>query len=102
GAISSGNGSGAGPLTMTFSRLAGNSVGTSGSNLENLGSTVTATNNWWGTNAASSTIHTTSGTTTFDPFIVLTLTASPAKIRINQSTTLTADMSKDNHGNAVP
>src|SRR5258708_5226434 len=91
---------GAGPVTIQFSRLAGNTAGT-GSNLENLGSTTTATNNWWGTNAASSTIHTTAGTTTFDPFIVLTHNATPAIIKINQSTTLTGDMSKDNHGTAV-
>ena len=70
-------------------------------------SVVTATNNWWGTNAASSTISTvhndggTAPTTTFDPFFVLTHAATPAKIRINQSTILTGDMSKDNHGTAV-
>ena len=39
--------------------------------------------------------------TSFDPFIVLTHQASPEKIRINQSTTLTGDMSKDNHGNGA-
>jgi len=91
----------AGPVTMNFSRLAGNTAATTGSNLENLGSPVTATNDWWGTNNPASTIHTTAGTTTFDPFIVLTHTASPQKIRINQSSTLTGDMSNDNHGNAV-
>ena len=64
---------------MGFSRLAGNTAAVSGSNLENAGSPVTATTsanpnsgqNWWGTDAASSTIHTGAGTTTFDPFIVL-------------------------------
>jgi uncharacterized repeat protein (TIGR01451 family) len=92
---------GAGAVTISFSRLANNTATTSGSNLENLGATSTVTNNWWGTNAASTTIHTTAGTTTFDPFIVLTHNASPAIIRINQSTTLTGDMSNDNHGTAV-
>jgi uncharacterized repeat protein (TIGR01451 family) len=110
GAISVGNASGAGPLIMGFNRLAGNTAVVSGSNLENAGSVVTATTsanpnsgqNWWGTNAASSTIHTTApGSSLFDPFIVLTHNATPAKIRINQSTTLTGDMSKDSHGTAV-
>ncbi|HEY6972515.1 MAG TPA: hypothetical protein VJA94_25120, partial [Candidatus Angelobacter sp.] len=106
GGISTGNNSAfpsAGSMTMSFSRLAGNSSsGGSGSNLNNNGTTATVTNNWWGTNAASSTIHTiNSGVTTFDPFIVLTHTASPDKIRINQSSTLTGDMSKDNHGNGA-
>src|SRR5262249_46846061 len=81
---------GAGSVTLNFSRLAATTAASTGSNLENLGSTVTATNDWWGTNAASSTIHTTAGTTTFDPFIVLTHTSSPHPIKINGSTTLTA------------
>jgi uncharacterized repeat protein (TIGR01451 family) len=110
GGILSGNGSNTGgKVVVGFSRLAGNSAGVSGSNLENLGSPVVATTSadtgsgqdWWGTNAVSSTVHTTLGTTTFDPFIVLTHNATPAKIRINQSTTLTGDVSKDNHGTAV-
>ncbi|HVG91554.1 MAG TPA: hypothetical protein VNB54_08690, partial [Alphaproteobacteria bacterium] len=104
GGISHGNNSAGttGALTMSFSRLAGNSTsGGSGSNLNNNHATATVTNNWWGTNAASSTINTITGTTTFDPFIVLTHTGSPQKIRINQSSTLTGDMSKDNHGNGA-
>jgi mucin-19 len=92
---------GAGPVNISFSRLAGNTAASTGSNLENLGSTVTATNNWWGTNNAASTIHTTAGTTSFDPFIVLTHAGAPQKIRINQSSTLTGDMSKDNHGSGA-
>src|SRR5262249_43841461 len=63
--------------------------------------TATVDNNWWGTNNAASTINTISGTTTFDPFIVLTHQGSLQKIKINQSSSLTADMSKDNHGTAI-
>src|SRR5262249_47626908 len=74
---------------------------TSGSNLENLGSTSTITNNWWGTNAAATTIHTTTGTTTFDPFIVLGHSATPHPIKINGTTTLTGDLKKDNHGTNI-
>ncbi|HEV1996486.1 MAG TPA: FG-GAP-like repeat-containing protein [Candidatus Acidoferrum sp.] len=93
----------AGPMSITFSRLAGNTAGGSGSNLSNSGTTVTATNNWWGTNAAATTINTTiaGATTTFDPFIVLTHDATPAIIKINGTTTLTGDMSQDNHGNGA-
>ena len=61
GAIHTGNASAfpsAGPTTISFSRLAGNSAGVAGSNLSNSGTTVTATNNWWGTNAAATTINT--------------------------------------------
>ena len=101
--------SGAPTLTIAFSRIAGNTATTKGSNLSQASGTVTATTsaspgtgpNWWGTNAAASTIDAAGGTLTFDPFIVLTHTSAPQKIRINQSSTLTGDMSKDNHGNGA-
>jgi hypothetical protein len=115
GGIFTGNGSGGIAVTISFSRLAGNSstLTPGSSNLFNFtgsapGNHVTATNNWWGTNLPFGTIS--SATTIcpaaapdndvcFDPFIVLTHTASPPSIRINQSSTLTGDMSLDNLGN---
>ncbi len=102
GGISSGNTTPGVTLTVQLSRLAGNTATGGGANLSNIGGTVTATDDWWGTNTPSTTITNSSGgTTTFDPFIVLTNTASPNKIRINQSSTLTGDMSKDNHGSGA-
>jgi hypothetical protein len=101
GGIYHGNNTGGGSLTMSFSRLAGNSATTSGSNLFEDHSVATVTNNWWGTNAAATTITTSGGTTTFSPFIVLTHNATQAIIRINQSSVLTGDMSNDNLGVAV-
>ena len=120
GGLYTGNGSGGNPVTITFSRFAGNSsTHTPGSsNIFNVTAVtpfdlVTAQNNWWGTNVPSSTIinngaaavstcpATGNNAVCFDPFIVLTHQASPEKIRINQSTTLTGDMSKDNHGNGA-
>jgi hypothetical protein len=103
GALQPGPGTSSGPVTISFSRFAANTAATTGSNLENLGNADTVTNNWWGTNAAASTIHTVTsgglpGTTAFDPFIVLTHTSSPHPIRINGTATLTANMSLDNHG----
>jgi uncharacterized repeat protein (TIGR01451 family) len=100
GGVASGNNSGAGALTLTFSRLAGNTAA-AGQNLDNNHTAITATNNWWGTNTPASTITNTSSTTTSDPFIQLTNTASPATIKINQTSTLTGDMSKDNHGSGA-
>ena len=111
GGIYQGNNTGGGSLTISFSRFAGNTVSASnscaaspasgGANLAEDHSVANVTNNWWGTNAVSTTINNCSGTVNFDPFIVLTHSASPSKIRINQSTTLTGDMSKDNHGNGA-
>ena len=105
GGIDSGEPTLAHAFSMSFSRLAGNTAA-SASNLNNNHSTATVTNNWWGTNTPATTIvNTNSGTTTFDPFIVLTnqtvRPTNPQKIRINQSTTLTGDMSKDNHGSGA-
>jgi predicted outer membrane repeat protein len=103
GGIDTGNDSGAGPLVMTYCRLAGNSGSGNSSNLYNDNTTIaTATDNWWGSNSPSGTIvNANGGTTTFDPFIVLTHTGSPATIYSNNSSTLTGDMSHDNHGTAL-
>jgi uncharacterized repeat protein (TIGR01451 family) len=106
-----------GTLNISFSRIVGNTAGGAGNDLSNrhdasndTGSKVTAQNNWWGTNTPDTTGAIDPNTSTcpagvrqicFDPWIKLTNTASPAKIRINQSSTLTADMSKDNHGNGA-
>lgn len=101
GGIALANGTPDATLTIQFSRLAGNTAAT-GSNLNNAGGVVTATDNWWGTNSAAGTINTAGGnTTTFDPFIVLTNTASPNKIRINQSSTLAGSLAQDNHANPI-
>ncbi|HEU4416959.1 MAG TPA: VCBS repeat-containing protein, partial [Candidatus Angelobacter sp.] len=115
GGIYSGSVAAGFPLSITFSRIAGNtaSVVPGSSNLFNRDDKITAQNNWWGTNTPGNTISnngspatsvcpaTADANTCFDPWIELTHTASPAIIKINQSTTLTGDMSKDNHGNGA-
>jgi uncharacterized repeat protein (TIGR01451 family) len=101
GGISLGNlSSGFGTLNVQFSRLAGNTVGGTGTNLENINGTVTAANNWWGTNAPLSTI-TMSGsapTTTVAPYVVLSNTATPLTINTTQSTTLKASLALESDG----
>ena len=84
-------------FSISFSRFVGNTAA-HGSNLNNVAGSVMATNNWWDTNTPATTIN---GAVTFDPYIVLTHTASPAKLPISQAAVLTADMSKDNHGNPL-
>ncbi|MGC2696749.1 MAG: CSLREA domain-containing protein, partial [Candidatus Angelobacter sp.] len=115
GGIYSGSVAAGFPLSITFSRIAGNtaSVVPGSSNLFNRDDKITAQNNWWGTNTPGATISNNGSPATsvcpaaandntcFDPWIELTHTASPAIIKINQSTTLTGDMSKDNHGNGA-
>jgi uncharacterized repeat protein (TIGR01451 family) len=101
GGIDAGEPSLAHAFTMSFSRLAGNTAPT-GKNLNNNHTTATVTNNWWGVNTPATTIsNINTGATTFDPFIQLTHVASPSTIKINASTALNADMSKDNHGSGA-
>ena len=102
GGIAIGNNSGAGNVTMTFSRLAGNSAPV-GKNLSNNSATISVTDNWWGSNTPTSTISTVgTGVTTFDPFIELTHTlASPASFASTRAASLTGSLAQDNHGNAI-
>ncbi len=90
GGIAAGALSIAGPLTMSFSRLTANTAVGTGPNLENLGSPLTVTNNWWATNTLpGTTIHTTASTTTFTPWINLTHQGSPNLLRVGDTSTLT-------------
>jgi CSLREA domain-containing protein/uncharacterized repeat protein (TIGR01451 family) len=109
GGISYGNGSAGtvGALTMSFSRLAGNATSAgSGSNLSNNHGTATVTDNWWGINTPAisgpGTINNISGTTTFDPFIVLSHTPQTPTINLGESTALIASFLQDNHGLGIP
>ena len=96
--VDSGDAASGNNLTISFSRLANNS-GATGGNLGNVAGAVMATNNWWGSNAPAGGINDPTSAVTFDPFIVLTHTASPNPAGVNRTSTLTADMSADNHGN---
>ena len=85
-------------ITPGLNRFAFNTAGVSGGALfvSTLNSpTVTAENNWWGTNTP--TTKAVSGLTPTN-FFALTLTPSPASIPRNQTSTLTADLTHNNHG----
>ncbi|HEX4427580.1 MAG TPA: hypothetical protein VH079_19420, partial [Terriglobales bacterium] len=103
GGIAIGNDNpGAGPVTIHFSRIAGNTGASGSNNLDNDRTAVNATANWWGTNTPSGTItNRNTGTTDISTFAKLTNTASPSTLKINSSSTLSADLSKDNNGSAA-
>src|SRR6267142_4508239 len=90
GASASGNN-----LTIGFSRLAKNTAATGG-NLGDVAGTVTAVNNWWGSNAPAGGISDPSSAVTFGPLMLLRHTANSAGV--NRTSILRADMSVDNHG----
>ncbi|MGA7238599.1 MAG: CSLREA domain-containing protein [Bryobacteraceae bacterium] len=100
--INSGNSA---AFTMRFGRLANNTP----SNLTQPApangiapGTVTATDNWWGTNSPATTISQgVTSTGVYTPYIVLGVSANPTTVETNQTSTLTADLSKDNSGTTV-
>ncbi len=62
---------------------------------------TTATYNWWGTNSPAGTITVNAGSVTYDPYIQLRLNSSSGTVFAGGSTTLTADLTHDNHNNVV-
>jgi len=99
-----------GTVNVYFSRLAGNTASSGGGALFNHGSNddrASATNDWWGCNygpggdgcdvAASDT----EGTLIFNPWLVLSNSASPGAINVGQSTTFTASVLQNSAGQTL-
>lgn len=101
-----------GTLSASFNRIVGN-TGADSSGLyvaNNSGSIGNATNNWWGCNGGPSAAPCDTallgtpnqgGSMTVSPWIVLTNTASPNPIMVNQTTTLTADFLHNSTGGSL-
>lgn len=98
-------------LTMTYSRLTGNTCvvggGTPpnpGTNLAVQGATVNVAHNWWGTNTPLNTIDSYSGSTVnYTPYLQLTISANPTTVTDNTSdtSTITASFLTDSGNNSV-
>jgi len=92
------------PLTVSNSRIVGNSASGGGTGLGSEGgSTVTATNNWWGCNggpgaSGCDTVLASGGTASFNPWLVLSVSANPTQILPNGTSTLTADLTHNSNG----
>jgi parallel beta-helix repeat protein len=85
--------------TAHFNRIVGNSVGLDNSRVA-MAATVDATNNFWGSNAGpggpgSDTV---SGPVTFNPWLVLQVTASPDTLLEGEMATVVADLTMNNAG----
>jgi parallel beta-helix repeat protein len=63
---------------------------------------VNATLNWWGvntaTNVAKQILNTGTGNITYNPWIILNITATPVNITVNKTSTITADLLHDSNG----
>jgi hypothetical protein len=92
------------PLTVSNSRIAGNSASGGGTGLGSEGgSTVTATNNWWGCNggpgaSGCDTVLASGGTASFNPWLVLSISANPTQINPGTTSTLSADLTHNSSG----
>ncbi|NYB52465.1 MAG: right-handed parallel beta-helix repeat-containing protein, partial [Methanobacteriaceae archaeon] len=87
--------------TIQFNRITNNDIcGLWGSAVS-----ITAINNWWGTNNPKistnypSDIWATSGTITYNPWIVLTISSSSDIVSHDSSSSVTADLTRNNQGN---
>ncbi|MGB9978604.1 Ig-like domain-containing protein [Methanobacterium sp.] len=80
-----------------FSRIIGNKATSHGSSINNNGGTVDAALNWWGSNTgpAAGSIYGASNPTTW---LILNITASPSVINNITTSTITADLTRDNKG----
>jgi hypothetical protein len=86
-------------LTVSNSRIVGNTAGGGGTGLASeASSTVTATDNWWGCNggpgaSGCDTVVALGGSTaTFNPWLVLSVSANPTQVDTGGTSTLTADL----------
>ncbi len=115
GALSTGNGQGNASVSVQFSRLAGNTAATGGSNIFNFtgtttGNQITATNNWWGTNSPATTISSSSTTcpalapansVCFTPFIKLVFPPSSTSMNVGGTSTLTGSFLQDSNNTPI-
>ena len=87
-------------LTLSYSRIVGNSATTSGSGVYRASGTASAENNWWGCTAGPTVApcDRVVGAVDADPWIVLRHSANPGAITTGQSTTLTADFLRNSAG----
>jgi hypothetical protein len=65
------------------------------------GAGVDAVDNWWGCNTGPNTAGCsgTLGAVTYDPWLVLAISANPTTVTIGSSSTVTADVTRDSAGN---
>jgi methionine-rich copper-binding protein CopC len=103
-------GGGTDSFSVSNSRIVGNSVSgssTNGSGYYSVGLINTVTNNWWGCNGGPGAsgcdtvvFDTADGGSgfTFNPWLVLSISANPTQINPGATSTLTADLTHDSNG----
>ena len=96
-------------ISFHFCRIVGNIVGAESMLDPGLyPSPLLAENNWWGCNygpggagTGCTTANGIAGNIVYDPWLTLTLAATPSAVRFNESCSLSANFFRDNHGMVV-
>ena len=88
--------SNSGTATVNFNRIIGNTAGNGGA-IYNYVGIVDARYNWWGSNTSPAG-EMGGSDVSYDPWIVLTVTANPTTINIGGTSTVTADLLHDSNG----
>ncbi len=94
---------GSGTFTISDSRIAGNAAASgSGLHKDSNPGTASAVNNWWGCNAGPGnpgcdTAVTSGGTLNVNPWLVLAITASPGVVRLGNTSSLAASLTKNSN-----
>lgn len=91
----------AGSTDIRYSRLVGNSAGVpaNGAAIFRSGGTLTADDNWWGSNSGAGA--NVAGTTSPAVYLVLSITADPTTVCPNATSSLTADIKSRNAGSPL-
>ena len=93
-------GSNRGTAQIHYSRIVDNTAVNGNAIYNSLGCFVNAEYNWWGSNNGASGSN--YGVVDADPYIMLRLTASPTTINNGDTSTVIADLTRDNYNNPSP
>ncbi|MDD3753798.1 MAG: right-handed parallel beta-helix repeat-containing protein [Methanobacterium sp.] len=85
---------------VNFCRIVENTA-TNGKAIYNYGGNVDATNNWWGSNEPNFSSLIYGGSVTFDPWIVLTVTADPTTVNNGSTSQVAADLNHNSAGEDI-
>ena len=101
-------GNGDGTFTMSTSRIVGNSAPAGGTGVYVVYTNDTLTNNWWGCNGGPGasgcdtvSVDPNGGSATFNPWLVLSISASPNQILPGGTSNLTIDLDHNSNGQSI-
>ncbi len=86
--------------TLNFNQIVGNTA-SKGNSIYNKGGTVNAMLNWWGYNLVTNVaaqIFSNGGSVSYNPWMILTITANPASVLVGGTSIITAELLYSSNG----